>query len=105
MGSSAIVFRNRSTADSGRPVRKARELHGNQGFHATSSRRTCCWKRTGRWSRQAVIARHLMELTRSMRTVRPDLPECVEWAVAAALAKSPHDRPASGAELLRRLSH
>lgn len=33
------------------------------------------------------------------------LPECVEWAVAAALAKSPRDRPASGAELLRRLSH
>jgi eukaryotic-like serine/threonine-protein kinase len=56
-------------------------------------------------TRQAVIARHLMEPPRSMRTVRPDLPECVEWAVAAALAKSPHDRPASGAELLRRLSH
>ena len=55
-------------------------------------------------SPQAVIARHLTEPARSMRTVRPDLPESVEWAVAAALAKSPHDRPASGAELLRRLS-
>ena len=55
-------------------------------------------------TRQAVIARHLTDPPRSMRTVRPDLPEYVEWAVAAALAKSPHDRPASGAELLRRLS-
>jgi len=54
-------------------------------------------------TRQAVIARHLTEAPRSMRTVRADLPECVERAVAAALAKSPHDRPASGAELLRRL--
>ncbi len=55
-------------------------------------------------TRQAIIARHLTEPPRSMRTVRPDLPECIERAVAAALAKSPHDRPASGAELLRRLS-
>jgi hypothetical protein len=48
-----------------------------------------------------VIARQLMSRPPSMRTVRPDLPEQVEAAVVAALAKAPEERPASGAELLR----
>jgi serine/threonine protein kinase len=52
---------------------------------------------------QAVIARHLLDQPRSMRVVRPGLPERVEAAVAAALSKAPDERPASGAELLRRL--
>lgn len=50
---------------------------------------------------QAVIARQLMSRPLSMRTVRPDLPEQIEAAVVAALAKAPEERPASGAELLR----
>ena len=52
---------------------------------------------------QAVIARHLLDQPRSMRVVRPGLSERVEAAVAAALSKAPDERPASGAELLRRL--
>lgn len=46
---------------------------------------------------QAVIARHMLERPRPMRTVRPDLPDHVEAAVLAALAKAPSDRPASAA--------
>jgi len=53
---------------------------------------------------QAVIARHLSDPPRSMRVVRPDLPASVEDAVLAALAKTPAERPGSGAELLRRLT-
>jgi eukaryotic-like serine/threonine-protein kinase len=52
---------------------------------------------------QAVIARHLCDPPRSMRAVRPDLPARVEDAVLAALAKTPAERPRSGADLLRRL--
>lgn len=39
-----------------------------------------------------------------MRAVRPDLPARVEDAVLAALAKTPAERPRSGADLLRRLT-
>jgi serine/threonine protein kinase len=53
---------------------------------------------------QAIIARHVGERPRSMRTVRPDLPRHVESAVLATLAKAPEDRPPSGAALLRMLS-
>jgi eukaryotic-like serine/threonine-protein kinase len=52
---------------------------------------------------QAVILRHLGDPPRSMRAVRPDLPARVEDAVFAALAKTPAERPGSGADLLRRL--
>ena len=52
---------------------------------------------------QAVMARHLSDPPRSMRAVRPDLPARVEDAVLAALAKTPAERPRSGADLLRRL--
>jgi eukaryotic-like serine/threonine-protein kinase len=53
---------------------------------------------------QAVMARHLNDPPRSMRSVRPDLPVRVEDAVLAALAKTPAERPRSGADLLRRLT-
>jgi serine/threonine protein kinase len=53
---------------------------------------------------QAVIALHIGERPRSMRTVRPDLPPHVESAVLTTLAKAPEDRPPSGAALLRMLS-
>ncbi len=53
---------------------------------------------------QAIIARHLSEPPRSIRTVRPDLPRHVESAVLTTLAKAPEDRPPSGAALLRMLS-
>jgi eukaryotic-like serine/threonine-protein kinase len=52
---------------------------------------------------QAVMARHLSDPPRSMRAARPDLPARVEDAVLAALAKTPAERPGSGADLLRRL--
>jgi len=53
---------------------------------------------------QAILARHLAVPARPLGIVRPDLPEHIEAAVAAALAKSPDERPASGAELSRRLT-
>jgi serine/threonine protein kinase len=53
---------------------------------------------------QAVIARHLSDPPRSMRAVRPNLPTRVEDAVLTALAKTPAERPGSGADLLRRLT-
>jgi len=52
---------------------------------------------------QAIQARHLHEAPRSLRVVRPDLPQRVESAVLAALAKRPQDRPRSGAGLVERL--
>jgi serine/threonine protein kinase len=55
-------------------------------------------------TRQAMIARHLLEQPRSIRSVRPGLPEQIEAAVAAALSKAPDGRPASGAEFLSRLT-
>ncbi len=52
---------------------------------------------------QALLARHAHDPPRSLRVVRPDVPEAVEAAVQAALAKRPEERPGSGAELLARL--
>jgi serine/threonine-protein kinase len=54
-------------------------------------------------TRQALLARHLAERPRSIRSVRPDVPTPLECAVLAALAKAPEDRPQRGAELVRAL--
>lgn len=53
---------------------------------------------------QAVIARSAKEPPRSIRVVRPDVPEHVEAAVVAALAKEPEGRPDSGAAFVRHLA-
>ena len=53
---------------------------------------------------QSVIARHLKEPPRSIRVVRPDLPQRVEDAVFAALAKRPEDRPRTAGEVIRRMT-
>ena len=52
---------------------------------------------------QALVARHLSDTPRPMRTARPDLPPRCEAAVLAALAKAPRDRPQRGAELVREM--
>jgi eukaryotic-like serine/threonine-protein kinase len=52
---------------------------------------------------QAIIARHIHEPPQSMRVVRADLPEKMERAVFAAMAKDPRARPQSGGELVREL--
>jgi serine/threonine-protein kinase len=52
----------------------------------------------------AIRARHLQEMPRSLRLLRPELPPAVDAAVQAALAKLPGDRPPTGAELVRRLT-
>jgi serine/threonine protein kinase len=54
---------------------------------------------------QAIIARHLSEPPRSIRTVRPEVTREVEAAVLAALAKEPAARPEKATELLRRLTN
>jgi serine/threonine-protein kinase len=54
-------------------------------------------------SAQAIMARHAMENVPSVRVVRPTVPEEVEEAIFAAMAKVPADRPQSAgqfAELL-----
>jgi serine/threonine-protein kinase len=53
---------------------------------------------------QSVIARHLREPPRSIRVVRPELPQQVEDAVFAALAKRPEDRPGTAGEVVRRMA-
>ncbi|MBA3498424.1 MAG: serine/threonine protein kinase [Gemmatimonadales bacterium] len=53
---------------------------------------------------QAVIARHVAERPRPLRTVRADLPRRVEAAVLAALDKSPERRPATGAAFVAALA-
>jgi serine/threonine protein kinase len=53
---------------------------------------------------QAIIARHLSEPPRSIRTVRPEVTREMEAAVLAALAKEPEARPESGGELVRLLT-
>ena len=53
---------------------------------------------------QAILARHLNDRPRSIRVIRPEVPEPVEVAILAALAKKPEDRPQSGAELVRKFS-
>ena len=54
-------------------------------------------------SAQSVLRRHVAERPPSLRVVRPDLPDHVERAVMAALAKRPEDRPASGRALVEAL--
>jgi len=53
---------------------------------------------------QSVIARHLREPPRSLRVVRPELPQRVEDAVLQALAKRPEDRPRTAGEVIRRMT-
>lgn len=50
-------------------------------------------------SAQAVMAKHIGERPPSLRVVRPDLPQGVEDAVHAALAKEPSQRPQTAGEL------
>jgi serine/threonine-protein kinase len=49
-------------------------------------------------SDQTVMAKHAKQPPPSARVVRPDLPQYVEDAIHAALAKQPGDRPASVGE-------
>jgi serine/threonine protein kinase len=53
---------------------------------------------------QAVVARVVSENPRSLRSVRPDVPQPMERALWAALAKQPEGRPRSAGELLTRLA-
>jgi serine/threonine protein kinase len=53
---------------------------------------------------QAVIARHLSERPRSIRTVRPEVTKSVEAAVLAGLAKSPAARPKTAGTLVDRMA-
>jgi serine/threonine-protein kinase len=48
---------------------------------------------------QAVIARHLSEPARSVRIVRPQVPEQIDEVIKTALAKAPADRFATAEEL------
>jgi serine/threonine protein kinase len=50
---------------------------------------------------QAIIARHIGERPRPIRTVRQEVTAAMEHAVLAALAKEPDARPSSAAEFLR----
>jgi serine/threonine-protein kinase len=52
---------------------------------------------------QAVLARHLADQPRPMRSARQDLPARLEEAVLAALAKDPSDRAPTAAALVGRL--
>src|SRR5439155_21989872 len=49
-------------------------------------------------SPQAILARHAMEKVPSIRTVRNTVPEEVEEAIFAAMAKAPADRPQTAAQ-------
>jgi serine/threonine-protein kinase len=51
-------------------------------------------------TRQAILARQVDGHPRAMRLMRQDLPEALERAVMAALAREPGMRPATAAELL-----
>ena len=51
-------------------------------------------------SDQNVIAKHIKQPPPSPRVVRPDLPQYVEDAIQAALAKQPDERPGSAGELV-----
>jgi hypothetical protein len=42
-------------------------------------------------------------MPRSLRLVRPEIPEALEEAVVWALAKDPGDRPQNGAAMVARL--
>ncbi len=52
-------------------------------------------------TRQALLARHLSELPRPIRTARPEVAPELEQAVLTALAKSPAARPATATDLVR----
>lgn len=52
----------------------------------------------------AVRAQHALERPGSLLVIRPDLPQAVDEAVGAALAKSPADRPASAGVFAERLA-
>lgn len=53
---------------------------------------------------QVVLARHLSDAPRPMRTVRREIPEHLERAVLKALAKAPSERHSSGAAFVRALT-
>ena len=55
-------------------------------------------------SNQAVIARQILDHPRSLRVVRPDLPEAIERGILRALAKERGDRPDTGREFLASIS-
>jgi len=57
---------------------------------------------TGR-SAQAIMARHVSEQPPKLRVVRPEIPQHVEDAVLAGLAKKPDDRPKTAGELVGRM--
>jgi serine/threonine-protein kinase len=59
---------------------------------------------TGR-SAQAVMAKHIGERPPSLKVVRPEIPQHVEDAVHAALAKDPAERPATAMELATKLAN
>jgi eukaryotic-like serine/threonine-protein kinase len=52
---------------------------------------------------QAIIARHIGEPVRAIRTVRPDVPPDMELAILAALSKDPGGRPGSATKLAQEL--
>jgi eukaryotic-like serine/threonine-protein kinase len=54
-------------------------------------------------SAQAIIARRLSAPPRSLRILRPEIPERLDRAVLAALARAPQDRPASATAFADRL--
>jgi serine/threonine-protein kinase len=53
---------------------------------------------------QAVVARVVSEEPRALRSVRPEVPQRIERALRAALAKQPEGRPESGAALMAMLA-
>jgi serine/threonine-protein kinase len=53
---------------------------------------------------QAVIARRLREPPRSLRIIRPEIPEQVERAVLSVLEKAPGNRPRSAAQFAELLT-
>ena len=53
---------------------------------------------------QAVVARVVSQEPRALRSVRPDVPQRMERALRAALAKQPEERPESGAALIALLA-
>ncbi len=55
-------------------------------------------------SAQAIIARHAVDPVPPLRTIRPDLSPALEHVLLTALAKSPADRPATGAEFATSLT-
>jgi serine/threonine-protein kinase len=50
---------------------------------------------------QALAVQHLSAAPRSIRVIRPEVPEAVEQVVFAAMAKAPEDRPGSAGEVAK----